>query len=54
MSVISVCTQADVTDHKEVLEIPSGLLPSDLATPEGSKRAGNVAADRALWMMSFN
>ena len=35
------------------IEIPSGLLPSDLATPEGSKRAGIFAADSALWMMSF-
>ena len=24
------------------IEIPSGLLPSDLATPEGSKRAGII------------
>ena len=36
------------------IEMPSGLFPSALATPEGSKRAGIfAAAGRALWMISF-
>ena len=33
--------------------IPSGLLPSDLDNPDGSRRDGIPAADSEQWMISF-
>ena len=34
-----------------VRDIPSGLLPSDLKSPSGSRRDGTPAAERVRWMM---
>ena len=49
-----------VTSHTRALPLdqgvivrPSGLLPSSLHSPRGSKVEGMLAADRARWMMLF-